>query len=137
MRTTHKECRRCKKSKPRGEFPGRNGNTPRCKKCNEEMFSGNEYWDDMRAKKYGLTLAELRIFEKNADGKCQVCRSTMWTCIDHDHETGKVRGLLCPSCNGLLAGFDSRLRPMLEKYLKNHAEKEALGITIGAGWVRP
>jgi hypothetical protein len=34
------------------------------------------------------------------DGKCHICDQVLEKdCIDHDHITGKVRGILCPSCN--------------------------------------
>jgi hypothetical protein len=36
-------------------------------------------------------------------GCCALCNEPeekfSWLCIDHDHETGKIRGLLCPNCN--------------------------------------
>jgi len=38
------------------------------------------------------------------DGKCLICEEREATCIDHCHETGRVRGLLCLGCNTLL-GF--------------------------------
>jgi hypothetical protein len=45
------------------------------------------------------------------DGKCAVCGSENiikgereMLCVDHDHKTGEVRGLLCRDCN-LAAGL--------------------------------
>lgn len=42
-------------------------------------------------------LAELKIFQ---DRRCAVCKEERAKLlVDHDHETGWVRGLLCKSCN--------------------------------------
>lgn len=36
-------------------------------------------------------------------GRCAVCATPMQKpCVDHDHRTGEVRGLLCASCNTML-----------------------------------
>lgn len=43
---------------------------------------------------------------KEQDNKCAICQGFMKTInIDHDHATGKVRGLLCTSCNTSLGKF--------------------------------
>lgn len=62
---------------------------------------------------YHLTCAEFEMLEREADGFCEICgadlRATATTPeIDHDHAIGwrAVRGLLCTSCNILLAGVD-------------------------------
>lgn len=34
-----------------------------------------------------------------AEGKCPICLRTRKLVIDHDHETGVVRGLICRTCN--------------------------------------
>src|SRR5260370_15188668 len=51
-------------------------------------------------KKYGLTLTQYNQMWAKQDFSCYLCgddESTMY--IDHNHESGKVRGLLCNSCN--------------------------------------
>jgi hypothetical protein len=38
------------------------------------------------------------------DGKCWLCDidlKTVTPCLDHDHETGRIRGVLCQNCNGI------------------------------------
>ena len=60
--------------------------------------------------KYGLTLSEFEMLWEKCDGRCNICyeemekrtigkRSIRMVCVDHDHSTGKVRGLLCDFCN--------------------------------------
>lgn len=44
---------------------------------------------------YGLTKEEYEKLPKF----CEVCGSTERLCIDHDHSTGRVRGILCARCN--------------------------------------
>jgi hypothetical protein len=54
-------------------------------------------------------------------GICAICRETKIDRIDHDHKTGKVRGLLCHCCNaalGLFRDLPDRLRAAAE-YLEN------------------
>ena len=62
-------------------------------------------------KRYGLSLADYdRLLEQQAGG-CAICGGvTMWRgegrlSVDHDHETGEVRGLLCSPCNTGLGHF--------------------------------
>lgn len=54
--------------------------------------------------KYGITMQEYEELLKKQDYRCAICGSYNKTrerrlAVDHSHETGKVRGLLCGSCN--------------------------------------
>jgi len=58
-----------------------------------------QYPPDSTLAKYGLSRDEwLRILRRQGN-VCAICRRPEFLNIDHDHETGKVRGLLCSSCN--------------------------------------
>lgn len=70
-------------------------------------------------KLYGLTTERYSTMFAAQEGLCALCdRSDLPLAVDHDHQTGKVRALLCLPCNGLLG--------MLEKLRKK--EK--------ASWIR-
>ena len=68
--------------------------------------------------RYGIGHEEyLELFEKQ-DGKCKICETTSnrklkHFAVDHCHDTGDVRGLLCSNCNtaiGLLKDNPDLLR---------------------------
>jgi hypothetical protein len=49
---------------------------------------------------------------ESQDGRCAVCRELPppggRLCVDHDHETGQIRGLLCAGCNSALGQMRER-----------------------------
>lgn len=72
--------------------------------------------EQRRQRKYGLTPEEFSRLHTAQDGCCAICCELMTTsgaakcCVDHDHKTGAVRGLLCARCNLLLGkALDSPL----------------------------
>lgn len=51
--------------------------------------------------KYGLTPEDHAALVASQDGRCASCNDPLpdRAHTDHDHETGEVRGILCPPCN--------------------------------------
>ncbi len=62
--------------------------------------------DPNREKRFGLEAGQYATMVQEQDGKCKICKESSQTlCVDHNHKTGVVRGLLCPSCNKGLGFF--------------------------------
>lgn len=67
---------------------------------------------------YGIDLAEYEARFASQEGRCLICsvastETPKGLFVDHDHNTGRVRGLLCQACNmgiGQLGDSPSRLR---------------------------
>lgn len=82
---------------------------------------------------YGITLAQYdQLLEKQQEA-CAVClrkASVFKTnlCVDHDHSTGEIRGLLCTNCNRRLIGRhrDGALLHRMANYVEQ-----------GTGWFVP
>ncbi len=49
--------------------------------------------------RYGIGLDEVERMIEEQGGVCAICRSAAPRDVDHDHETGEVRGILCSPCN--------------------------------------
>ena len=71
-----------------------------CRECRSEQ--SKRYY---RKKTYGLTPEEAAELIASQGGKCGICLVRVARHIDHDHETGQVRGALCFSCNAALGNL--------------------------------
>lgn len=77
---------------------------------------------------YGITLADKQRMFDVQSGKCLICpfqfKDVYSAHTDHNHKTGKVRGLLCDVCNRkvlpVLELYYDRIAPAL-KYLEQAA----------------
>jgi hypothetical protein len=63
--------------------------------------------------RYGISVQDFRRMLSGQRGRCAICsaksppkRKTRWLHIDHNHASGRVRGLLCSRCNGALGWFE-------------------------------
>lgn len=60
-------------------------------------------------RKYGITAEQYDAMLISQDHRCKICRTEangrMWH-VDHDHESGRVRGVLCDNCNRGLGHFN-------------------------------
>jgi recombination endonuclease VII len=80
-----------------------------------------DFRDRERARRYGLSLEELRAMLARQGNACAICRKAgVGLHIDHCHATGKVRGLLCRKCNQGLGNYndDPSLTAAATAYLK-------------------
>lgn len=120
-------CRRCEERKPLAEM--RRDYRHVCRACFSKL--GNEWQranpgrsathkrNHSYLKRYGVTDEEVQGMVAAQDGRCGICQRSvagedgLTPHVDHDHETGRVRGVLCFSCNsgmGLFADDIERLR---------------------------
>jgi len=79
-------------------------------------------YKDHILKRYGLTVQQYNRIWWRQKGKCAVCGKKKRLVVDHNHKTGKVRGLLCDKCNSGLGLFDDNAKRLSQaiNYLKNY-----------------
>lgn len=65
-----------------------------------------------RLRKYGLTSEQFAVLAADSNGHCQLCGDPFPRTphIDHNHATGRVRGLLCSGCNTGLGLFKDNVQ---------------------------
>ena len=79
-----------------------------------------------RRRKYGINEEEYQAMVLSQNNICAICNkpSDRTLHVDHDHITGKIRGLLCNSCNTGIGLFKEDVDSLANaiKYLNAHAE---------------
>lgn len=65
--------------------------------------------------------------------RCAVCKDGTAVHVDHDHLTGKVRGVLCFNCNGGLGQFKDQIERLEQAidYLKDNGTWQRQWVTSG------
>lgn len=108
---------------------------PWCRPCNREYAKSRRTFDTERTaklrQKFGITPEQYRVMLDRQGGVCAVCKrpetrrgnhgQVKHLAVDHDHRTGRIRGLLCHDCNvaiGYLADDPERMRDAMA-YLDN------------------
>ncbi len=99
-------CKRCKKEKPDLKFglgkTYKSGFSPTCNACINEGRIRGQQSHDRRLSIYGLSELHYMMLKEAQDNCCAICNRSLphnKEDVDHDHKTGKVRGLLCHNCN--------------------------------------
>ena len=110
-----KTCSTCRVEKPLTEFNKnrkfKDNLSNQCRPC---------AYDSARKNKYGLTPEEYQALKDASGNTCYICGASPGAReldIDHCHTTGKVRGLLCPTCNKGLGLFNDNIA-LLESTIK-------------------
>lgn len=133
-----KVCRGCNKEKNLGLFyekkGGRLGVTGRCRECYKRYREANSHMV-ARSKTlslYKITKEQYDRLHEESNGLCAICNQPQppgrfkRLCVDHDHETMKIRGLLCTNCNTGLGKFKDSfvLLESAADYVKKDLYKE-------------
>jgi|SRR5882757_5570805 len=141
---THKQCKMCRETKPVSEFnfnnKEKNWFQPYCKPCSLQRSHADKVrrgWDEgilrYRCTRMGTTPEWYGTQFSSQSGVCAICFQPEThpvkkggklrnLAIDHNHSTGKVRGLLCCKCNQSLhrlekfSGWAESAVSYLEKY---------------------
>jgi|ERR1035437_1108597 hypothetical protein len=118
-----KICKKCKVEKPLTEYHVRprkkflDGYESYCKPCHNLRVknwsnspNGKASSKRIKLRQYGMTPEEYDAMYDIQNGCCSICDK--WykvLCIDHNHITNKVRGLLCKACNLIIGNADDRI----------------------------
>lgn len=126
----HKWCPDCGFVKSLELFPraaSRSGRATYCLPCHNnrsrasrEKVGGSRTYHLTR--RYGIVAEEFDGMFEAQDGLCAICRSAPAAHVDHDHDTGEVRDLLCFNCNGGLGQFkdDAEVLRAAADYVERH-----------------
>ena len=128
MQNERKKCTKCKKWNDISDFRtnvGRKYNLrSECKNCSKnydkERYQNNSerFKEEYLRRKYNLSRGDYEEIYKSQKGVCDICKKIILSIfdekydrhkngafVDHNHETGKIRGLLCNDCNNGLGRF--------------------------------
>ena len=123
-------CNKCGETKTEEEF---SSNRFTCRTCRNKYFKEHreankeEHKCKRLQRTYGVTLKEYNELIEDA-GECEICGKDNPLVYDHNHTTGKFRGVLCSLCNSALGHFkDSKAN--LVKAFKYLDERGSYGDT--------
>lgn len=119
-----KTCKKCQIDKPLEGFSkqkqGKKGRRSYCKICTSELSRAyqkanpEKVKDGYYKKVYGISLLEYKCMLDNQGGVCAICGNPETAkgksmAVDHDADTGVIRGLLCHKCNAGLGHFNHNI----------------------------
>jgi hypothetical protein len=130
-----KLCNKCKKIKSKSKFNKRiaslDGLQHHCRICSKKEHKKwhKENPSNSLLRNYGITIEQKQLMVNAQNNCCAICKepfiSTKNTHLDHCHDTGKIRGILCASCNHGIGKFkDSpKLLQRAVHYIEYHAKQ--------------
>jgi hypothetical protein len=132
-----KNCSKCNEEKELSEFnKSKNGKFQKradCKICqrkaavirNKITYDSKVKWKRTIKDNFNLTIEDYNNMFENQNGCCLICKRHQTDfkkrlAVDHCHESGKIRGLLCSSCNTALGLFKDSVDSLTSaiEYLK-------------------
>ena len=116
---SEKPCPKCRIAKPLAEFhrssSAKNGRASWCRTFANGIhrdYRSRNYCKEKKRRwalksRYGITPEYVASKLEEQGGVCAICKGEMKRkCIDHNHATGAVRGILCHRCNVRLASCE-------------------------------
>ena len=133
-----KKCNTCNKVKQLSDFKKdkrtSDGHTFICKTCSAQyerkrrkLFKRDHPTESYQKQlkhnlkyKYGITLEEYDELFYKQHGCCAICSKHQQDfaerfCVEHNHHTGKIRGLVCRTCNHLIDIYESKFYGLEDK----------------------
>lgn len=129
----------CKKCENRMVTEWRRKHPEKSRKLANDSYHRRKHLPEMIAKLrrknlaiYGITIEHYEAMLESQNGVCAICEETepgktplgkeKMLAVDHDHDTGEVRGLLCSRCNQAIGGMreSEKLIKRMLKYLRHH-----------------
>lgn len=138
LRRTEKKCSQCSEIKKLSEFSKdksrKDGVDSYCKPC---RYKRNRYWAEenkesyrestrntRRKIEYGINPEEFNRLLEDQHYRCAICKISIdqTSHLDHCHNTGTVRGILCKKCNLGLGFFDDNIDKLYSsiEYIKKY-----------------
>jgi hypothetical protein len=106
--------RSAKRKKYIAEYRSKNKEKLRQKWLEYYRKNPDKAFDHHLKSTYGITVSHYNDMLKNQDGKCAICGkecvSNRRLSVDHCHDTGQIRGLLCVRCNAGIGNFKNEPR---------------------------
>lgn len=114
-------CRQCVRKTLRHR---RAANPEKTKAYKRQHYNYGQQRGYLLRTRYGITVGDYDAILAEQNGGCAICDGTNKLVIDHNHRTGKVRGILCNNCNIALGAVQDNYL-LLERaaiYLRNNGE---------------
>ncbi|MEX2551612.1 MAG: endonuclease VII domain-containing protein [Actinomycetota bacterium] len=93
------------------------------KEIAQRLYGGNANF--LRIRRYGIDTKAFQEMIQNQNGKCALCLTKPAKHLDHDHGSGKVRAVLCFSCNRGLGKFEDN--PLVIRHAIAYLQKSSSG----------
>lgn len=110
----------------RGHHKGK-GRCHQCKREGRMPVPSEKQRDDRIFRIYRITREVYEQMLTDQGGVCKICKRpplNRQLAVDHDHDTGAVRGLLCTRCNTALGWFETRAMEVADYLFVLHEKKE-------------
>jgi Recombination endonuclease VII len=119
-------CKDCK-----GKYTSEHAKKYKTRRHELYLSNKDEYKNNSLLKKFGITLDQYNKMLESQNGVCAICgkdetvidgksKIVRSLAVDHNHKTGKVRGLLCVKCNNMLGLINENEQILLKtlEYLR-------------------